>query len=70
MSFSYGLHVKYEYNLPATLSCPELDQVYQKVGQAGEGRQSLLRELLNMRFAGCERATHPSFPWALQSFTW
>ncbi len=32
MSFSYGLHVEHDYNLPATLASPQLDRVYEQVG--------------------------------------
>jgi hypothetical protein len=32
MSFSYGLHVENDYDLPATLAAPQLDRVYQQVG--------------------------------------
>jgi hypothetical protein len=35
MGFSYGLHIKAGYDLPAMLTSPELDNVYSTVVQVG-----------------------------------
>ena len=37
MGFSYGLHTKTGYDLPAMLTSPELDNVYSTVAEVRQG---------------------------------